>query len=82
NIAIYQDEGATESLFQGEQITASTTTYEIHGPKPGEYYFQCDVHPDMNGTAVSEEASGGGEGGGAGGGAGEGGEEAPEEPAE
>ncbi|HYP22256.1 MAG TPA: cupredoxin domain-containing protein [Actinomycetota bacterium] len=54
NIAIYQDEGAGEAIFEGEQISASTVTYEIEGPEPGEYYFQCDVHPDMNGTAVSE----------------------------
>lgn len=54
NISIYQDDGATEAIFEGEQITATTTTYEIDGPKPGEYYFQCDVHPDMNGAAVSE----------------------------
>ncbi|MDQ4124878.1 MAG: cupredoxin domain-containing protein, partial [Actinomycetota bacterium] len=54
NISIYQDDGATDPIFEGEQISASTTNYEIDGPKPGEYYFQCDVHPDMNGTAVSE----------------------------
>jgi plastocyanin len=54
NIAIYEDEGAGEPLFQGEQIGASTITYEIDGPEPGNYYFQCDVHPDMNGEAVSE----------------------------
>jgi plastocyanin len=54
NIAIYQDEGAGEAIFQGEQISASTITYEIEGPEPGEYYFQCDVHPDMNGNVVSE----------------------------
>ena len=54
NIAIYEDDSAADEIFKGEQISATSTTYEIEAPKPGEYYFQCDVHPDMNGTAVSE----------------------------
>ena len=54
NIAIYEDDSASAEIFQGEQITASTTTYSFDAPKAGEYYFQCDVHPDMNGDVVSE----------------------------
>ena len=54
NIAIYDDESLGETLFQGEQITAGSTTYEFKAPPAGEYYFQCDVHPDMNGEAISE----------------------------
>jgi plastocyanin len=53
NIAIYEEEGGAD-IFQGEQITATTATYEIDAPKPGNYYFQCDVHPDMNGEVVAE----------------------------
>ncbi len=55
NIAIYEEEGADEAIFQGEQITGpDAITYEFDAPKAGEYYFQCDVHPDMNGDVVSE----------------------------
>ncbi len=54
NIAIYEDDSASKDIFQGDQITAGSITYEFDAPKPGEYYFQCDVHPDMNGTVTSE----------------------------
>ncbi|HYP24809.1 MAG TPA: cupredoxin domain-containing protein [Actinomycetota bacterium] len=55
NIAIYEDDSASgEAIFEGEQISASSTTYEFKAPPAGEYYFQCDVHPDMNGEVLSE----------------------------
>jgi plastocyanin len=55
NIAIYQDESAADTIFQGEQISGpDSITYEFDAPKAGEYYFQCDVHPDMNGSVTSE----------------------------
>jgi plastocyanin len=45
NVSIYTEPGG-ESLFQGELITGpSTTTYRFPAPEPGQYYFQCDVHP-------------------------------------
>ncbi len=59
NVAIYQAEGGA-AFFQGEIITGpDTITYQ---PDPideeGNLYFQCDVHPTMNGTFVV--AAGGG----------------------
>ena len=75
NIAIYADDSLGEVLFQGELFTGpGEITYDIPALPPGEYYFQCDVHPNMNGTVIV-----GGSGGG-GGGAGE--ETPPETPTE
>jgi plastocyanin/uncharacterized membrane protein len=51
NVAIYTDESATESLFIGDLILGSGTgRYAVPAIDPGEYYFRCDVHPQMDGT--------------------------------
>jgi plastocyanin len=56
NLAIYPSSGevsADAALFQGELITGpDTIEYSIPALPAGEYYFQCDVHPTMNGTVV------------------------------
>lgn len=53
NISIYSDESLGEILFQGDLVTGpATKRYEIPPLPPGEYYFQCDVHPNMNGTVT------------------------------
>jgi plastocyanin len=60
NISIYTDDTATESLFKGELVTgAAQATYEVPPLPAGEYYFRCDVHPNMNGTVIV--GGGGGE---------------------
>ena len=52
NVAIYVAAGG-EAIFQGETITGpAEITYTFTTPGPGEYYFQCDVHPDMNGSVA------------------------------
>lgn len=51
NVAIYRDESAEESLFVGDLIAgAETVTYDVPPLDPGEYYFRCDVHPQMDGS--------------------------------
>jgi plastocyanin len=51
NIAIYTDDSLSEVLFPGEIITGpETIEYAIPPLEAGENYFQCDVHPSMNGT--------------------------------
>lgn len=53
NVAIYTDDSLSEALFQGEIVTGpATVQYEIPPLPAGEYYFQCDVHPNMNGTVT------------------------------
>ena len=55
NVAIYEDESAAADLFKGEIIDGGDSiTYEFDAPPKGEYYFRCDVHPDMNGTVTVE----------------------------
>ena len=74
NVAIYETDTPSEEnvIFDGDLVTGpDTITYEFKAPEAGEYYFQCDVHPDMSGTVVSEAA-----------GSEAGSEEAPEEPSE
>jgi plastocyanin len=55
NVAIYKDDSAKKILFQGEVIPGGQSiSYDIPPLKKGEYYFQCDVHPGMNGTVTVE----------------------------
>jgi plastocyanin len=54
NVAIYTDESASQSLFVGDVITATTIDYEIPALQPGTYFFRCDVHPEMAGSVVAQ----------------------------
>jgi plastocyanin len=54
NFAIYESEqdagGQRNPLFQGDNVDAgSEVTYEFRSPPAGDYFFQCDIHPTMNG---------------------------------
>jgi plastocyanin len=50
NIAIYTEQGG-EQLFMGEIFPGpATRDYDVPALEAGTYYFQCDVHPQMNGT--------------------------------
>lgn len=53
NVAVYTEEGGDE-IVVGDIITGpdETTEITVDALEPGTYYFQCDVHPDMNGTIV------------------------------
>jgi plastocyanin len=58
NISIYQDQQAgiafEGAIFEGDTVTGpGTIDYTFEGPEKGEYYFQCDVHPNMNGTVAA-----------------------------
>jgi plastocyanin len=53
NIVIATDPNLTEQLFSGELITGPTETdYTVPPLEPGEYYFLCIVHPNMNGIVT------------------------------
>ncbi len=45
NIAIL-GQNPSQPIFRGQLVTGvATVTYTFHSPPPGEYSFQCDVHP-------------------------------------
>ena len=52
DIAIYPSaDDLANPLFRGDLLTGpGETDYAIEPLEAGEYYFQCDVHPTMNGT--------------------------------
>ncbi len=51
NVAIYADDTLAENLFRGDLVTGKDTVdYSVDPLPAGTYYFQCDVHPTMNGT--------------------------------
>ena len=52
NIAIYPSaDDLASPLFRGELLTGpGEIDYAVDPLEAGEYYFHCDVHPNMNGT--------------------------------
>jgi plastocyanin len=60
NVSILEAQGSATALFRGEIITGpKTVDYEVEPIAAGEYYFQCDVHPNMSGTVTAAEGEGG-----------------------
>jgi len=54
-------------LFEGDLVTGpDTAMYEVDPLDPGTYYFNCVVHPQMQGTIETREGPPGGGGGGGG----------------
>jgi plastocyanin len=65
NVAILEAQGSPNALFRSAIVTGPKLSEETVEPIPaGEYYFQCDVHPNMSGTvkAGDEGAAAEGEG--------------------
>lgn len=54
NFAVYVEEGG-EPIVQGDVVDGGETVeIEVPALDAGEYFFVCDLHPDMNGTVVVE----------------------------
>lgn len=56
NFAVYQNlpGGQTRPIFTGNVITGpAKTTYRFDAPSASEsYFFECDIHPEMNGQFI------------------------------
>ncbi|MEX0791373.1 MAG: cupredoxin domain-containing protein [Actinomycetota bacterium] len=63
NVAILEAQGSANALFRGTIVTGPEVLEETVSPiAAGEYYFQCDVHPNMAGTVTAAEGEGGTDG--------------------
>ena len=52
NFSVYTEEGG-EAIVQGDTINGGETVdVEVPAQDAGDYFFKCDIHPDMNGTLV------------------------------
>ena len=50
DVAIFQDDSKATELFKGDVVDADqSATYEVDALDAGEYYFECTIHPTMNG---------------------------------
>ena len=54
NISIYSEEGGDQIVLGDTAEAGQTVTVDVSALEPGTYYFQCDIHPDMNGSVVVE----------------------------
>jgi plastocyanin len=53
--SIYTSDDAQEEIFDTGNVTGDAEeTFQFPAPEAGTYYFQCDVHPNMNGDFVTE----------------------------
>ena len=60
NVAIYRDEQYAEDVFVGDILPGPITIdYRFEAPDAGDYFFRCDVHPNMAGKVHVVPAEGG-----------------------
>lgn len=54
NVAVYTEEGGDEIANSDPINEGETLELQVPAQDAGEYFFVCDIHPDMNGTVVVE----------------------------
>ncbi len=54
DVAIFSDSSKGTSLFTGDIIDGGkSVTYDVPALTAGEHYFECTVHPNMNGKVTA-----------------------------
>ena len=55
NVDIFDSAAKTTDIFKGDLVTGpKQVIYKVPALKAGTYYFQFDVHPNMNGTITAK----------------------------
>ncbi len=55
DVAIYNDSGKSTEIFRGDPVDpGKSTTYNVPALQAGEHYFECTIHPNMNGKVVAQ----------------------------
>jgi plastocyanin len=55
NVAIYTDSSKATEISVGEIINGGETVeYDVPALEAGTYYFDCTVHPGMQGSVIAE----------------------------
>ncbi len=53
DVAIYTDSSRSRQLFSGDIVDGGESIdYQIDALEAGTYYFDCTIHPAMNGSVV------------------------------
>jgi len=53
DVAIYTDSSKSAQMFGGDIVDGGETIdYQIEALEAGTYYFDCTIHPAMNGSVV------------------------------
>ncbi len=56
DVAIWDSSSKGKNLFTGEPVSEQnkTVTYDVPALEAGEHYFECTIHPTMNGKVVAQ----------------------------
>jgi plastocyanin len=56
DVAIYNDSGKSTAIFTGDPVSEQnkTVSYAVPALDAGEHYFECTIHPNMNGKVVAK----------------------------